>query len=74
LQGPVQQTLFSALYGTYTVALQELKALLKASSTIAGKSKQKAAKQPTQEEVFQGFGVANDTAATMLPELQRNQW
>jgi hypothetical protein len=31
------KTLFSALYGTYTVALQELKALLKASSP-AGKS------------------------------------
>jgi ElaB/YqjD/DUF883 family membrane-anchored ribosome-binding protein len=32
-----EKTLFSALYGTYTVALQELKALLKASSP-AGKS------------------------------------
>jgi hypothetical protein len=31
------KTLFSALYGTYTVALQALKALLKASSP-AGKS------------------------------------
>jgi hypothetical protein len=31
------KTLFSALYGTYTVALQDLKALLKASSP-AGKS------------------------------------
>jgi hypothetical protein len=27
------KTLYSALYGTYTVALQELKALLKASTT-----------------------------------------
>jgi hypothetical protein len=47
------KTLFSALYGTYTVALHELKALLKVS-TIAGKSiTPQATKQPTQEEGFQ---------------------
>jgi hypothetical protein len=42
------KTLFSALYGTYTVALQELKALLKVSTTTS-----QTAKKPTQEEDFQ---------------------
>jgi hypothetical protein len=39
---------FSALYGTYTVALQEIKALLKVSTTTP-----QTAKKPTQEECFQ---------------------
>jgi prophage DNA circulation protein len=42
------KTLYSALYGTYIVALQELKALLKVSTTTP-----QTAKKPTQEEDFQ---------------------
>jgi hypothetical protein len=42
------KALFSALYGTYTVALQEIKALLKVSTTTP-----QSAKKPTQEEGFQ---------------------
>jgi hypothetical protein len=42
------KTPFSALYGTYTVALQELKALLKVGTTSP-----QTAKTPTQEEGFQ---------------------
>jgi hypothetical protein len=42
------KVLFSALYGTYTVVLQEIKALLKVSTTTP-----QTAKKPTQEEGFQ---------------------
>jgi hypothetical protein len=42
------KTLFSALYGTYTVTLNDLKSILKASNS-AGKTTEK----PTQEEGFQ---------------------
>jgi hypothetical protein len=42
------KTPFKALYGTYTVALQELKALLKVNTTTP-----QTAKKPTQEEGFQ---------------------
>jgi hypothetical protein len=42
------KTLYNALYGTYTVALQELKALLKATATINPSSKPTS----TQEEGF----------------------
>jgi hypothetical protein len=44
------KTLFSALYGTYTVALQELKALLKASSPAGNSETTKCA--ASQEDVF----------------------
>jgi hypothetical protein len=46
------KTQFSALYGTYTVALQELKALLKASSP-AGKSETTNC-AASQEDGFKG--------------------
>jgi hypothetical protein len=58
------KALFSALYGTYTVALQELKALLKVSTT-----RPQTAKKPTQEEGFQEVRrrkrhSSNETART----------
>jgi hypothetical protein len=48
------KTLFSALYGTYTATLHELKALLKAS-TLAGQTNWPKAtgQQTTQEDGFQ---------------------
>jgi hypothetical protein len=47
-------TLFNALYGIYTVALQELKAVLKASNQAGQNTAQKAVGSPsTQEEGFQ---------------------
>jgi hypothetical protein len=46
------KTLFSALYGTYTVALQELKALLKASSPAGKSETTKCA--ASQEDGFKG--------------------
>jgi hypothetical protein len=42
------KTLLSAIYGTYTVALQDLKSVLKGSSSKAGDST-----QPTNEDGFQ---------------------
>jgi hypothetical protein len=47
------KTLFSALYGMYMAALQELKALLKVSTTTGESITPQAAKQPTQDKGFQ---------------------
>jgi hypothetical protein len=49
-KAPTGKTLFSALYGTYTVALQELKAVLKASNP-AGQS-QTPKSSATEEDGF----------------------
>jgi hypothetical protein len=55
------KTLFSALYGTYTVALQELKALLKVSTTT-----RQPAKKPIQEEVFKEVRRRKQTSKKIL--------
>jgi hypothetical protein len=48
------KTLLNAMYGTYTVALQELKSVLKSSSSKAGNSStQQGTKQTAKEEGFQ---------------------
>jgi hypothetical protein len=46
------KTLYSALYGTYTVALQELKALLNASTTAVPTPTPKPKPASTQEDGF----------------------
>jgi hypothetical protein len=48
-----EKTLFSAVYATCTLALQELKALLKVSTTTGKSITPQAVKQPTWEESFQ---------------------
>jgi hypothetical protein len=47
------KTLYSALYGTYTVTLNELKGLLKASIFSEEKGNSKSTGEPHQEEGFQ---------------------
>jgi hypothetical protein len=65
------KNLFNALYGTYTVALYELKAVLKAS-TPEGQSKSPTS-AATKEDGFKKSGGVNDTAQMRLPQLQRKQ-
>lgn len=48
-----RKTFFSALYGTHTVTLNELKAVLKASTSAGRTTTPKATEKPTQEEGFQ---------------------
>jgi hypothetical protein len=47
------KTFFSALYETYTVNLNELETMLKASTTAGKTNTQKVTEKPTQEEGFQ---------------------
>jgi hypothetical protein len=61
------KTPFSALYGTYTVALQELKTLLKVSTT-----NHKPRRSLSRRRASKKFGGTNATAARR-PELQRRQ-
>jgi hypothetical protein len=61
----------STLYGTYTVALHELKAVLK-PSTPAGHSKTPS-QLPTRRMASKKSGGANGTAQMRLPQLQRKQ-
>jgi hypothetical protein len=48
LQGALRNNIFSALYGTYTVTLNDLKSIFRARNTAG-----KIIEQPTQEEAFQ---------------------
>jgi hypothetical protein len=59
------KTLFSALYGTYTVALEQLRALLKAP--LHHKSRRSLPRRRASKK----FGGANATTATRQPGLQR---
>jgi hypothetical protein len=63
--GLLGEPLFTALYGTYAVTLDELKDLLKAS-TLAGQ-------QTTQEDGFQQYGGRRGSPQTKPPELQRKR-
>jgi hypothetical protein len=68
------KAIFSALYGTYTVTLSELRALLKAS-TSAGKSiTPHATKERTQEEGFQEVRRRKRHSSNEAADRQRNQW
>jgi hypothetical protein len=46
------KVLFSALYGTYTVAFKELKSILKASNSTGGTTTASESVKPTEEDVF----------------------
>jgi hypothetical protein len=59
------KTLFRALYGNYTVTLNELKSLAKASTSRT--------KNPAQEEASKKFEGGNDRAPPSPPRLQRKQ-
>jgi hypothetical protein len=61
------KNLLNALYGTYTVALHELKAVLKAS-TSAGQSLTHRSPLPPRRS-----GGVNDTRQMRVPQLQRKQ-
>jgi hypothetical protein len=65
-----RKTLYSALYDTYTVALQELKTLLKASITADRTPTPKSAS--IQEEVSLNFGGGSDKAASKPPKRQKS--
>jgi hypothetical protein len=65
------KTLFSALYGTYTLALQQLKALLKASSPAGKSETTKCA--ASQEDGLKKSGCISGTVPTRSPRLERKQ-
>jgi hypothetical protein len=60
------KTLFSALYGTYTVTLKELKSLLKASTTAAGLLRSQLKMQASKK-----FGGANGTTPPKPPPTSK---
>jgi hypothetical protein len=66
-----EKTLYSVLYGTYTVALQELKALLKANTTADPTPTPKPAS--TQEDGFTEVLGGSGKTATKPPKLLKKQ-
>jgi hypothetical protein len=65
------KTLYSALYGTYTVALPELKVLLKESTSADQTLTPKPAS--TQKMALLNFGGGSGKTATKPPKLLRKQ-
>jgi hypothetical protein len=66
------KTLYSALYGTYTVTLQDLKALLKASAPINQTSKPTSTQEEGFTEVRRRKRQSSDTAAQT--SKKQHQW